>query len=120
VPNVVAILELEDGKSGATPATTPSRSSRPSGGRTRSSGWSPRHRLANFLERRVCELRRIYILSTTVNTGIKRAWLSSGEDRILRGFGNSALTTPVLFGGEALSPGGRSPLPYDQKRFAGV
>jgi hypothetical protein len=58
---------------------------------------------------------------TPVNMGIKRAWLSSGKDLILRGFEISALTTtPVLFGGEALSLGGRSSLPYDQKRFAGV
>jgi hypothetical protein len=34
--------------------------------------------------------------------------LSGVKDRrILRGFGTSALTPPVLFGGEDLSPGGR-------------
>ena len=67
------------------------------------------------------ELRRIALVPRTpLNMGIKRAWLSSAKDRILRVFGTSALTTPVHFGGEALSPGGRSPLPYDRKRFAGM
>jgi hypothetical protein len=66
------------------------------------------------------QLRRTSLPRTPVNKGIKKAWLSSGKDRVLRGFGISALTTTVLFGGEALSPGGRWPLLYDQKCFAGV
>jgi hypothetical protein len=41
------------------------------------------------------------------------------KERVLRGFGISA-HTPVLFGGEALSPGGLWFLPYDQKCFAAV
>jgi hypothetical protein len=44
---------------------------------------------------------------------------SGVKDRLLRSFGISA-HTPVLFGGEALSPGGRWPLPYYQKCYAGV
>jgi hypothetical protein len=75
---------------------------------------------ANFVEFRHNEVRRILLPCTQVNKGIKRAWLSSGKDRVLRGFGISALTPPVLFGGEALSLGGQRPLPYDQKCFAGV
>src|SRR5215208_1256840 len=45
--------------------------------------------------------------------------LSGVKDRILRGFGSS-VHTPMLFGGEDLSPGGRWPLPYDQTCLAGV
>ncbi len=44
---------------------------------------------------------------------------SGVKDHLLRSFGISA-HTPVHFGGEALSPEGCWPLPYDQKCYAGV
>jgi hypothetical protein len=41
------------------------------------------------------------------------------KGRAFWGFGTSA-HTPVLFGGENLSPGDQRPLPYDQTCFAGA